>query len=103
MAKRIVEKVTAAFAPEELQVINESHMHSGKAPESHFKLVVVAQAFQGQTIVDRHRSVNRLLDEELKTPGGIHALSLILKTPEQWAKSQDVPASPNCRGGSAKN
>lgn len=95
-----MEKVNAAFSPEVFEVINESHMHSGKAPESHFKLVIVTQQFQGQSIVDRHRSVNRLLDEELKTPGGIHALSLILKTPEQWAKNPDIPASPNCRGGS---
>jgi BolA protein len=62
--------------------------------------VVVSPQFEGQSIVQRHRSVNHLLDAELKTQGGIHALSLVLKTPEQWAKSSEVSASPNCRGGS---
>lgn len=96
---RITEKLTASFSPIYLEVMNESHMHSvPKDSETHFKIVCVSPNFEGKSLVERHRSVNHALADEIS--GGVHALSLILKTPEQWGKNSEVPESPKCRGGS---
>lgn len=92
-------KLEAAFEPNELQVLNESHMHSGPALESHFKVVVVSAAFEGKNLISRHRLVNAAAREELDA--GLHALSIIALTPEQWVeRGGEVAASPLCGGGS---
>ena len=58
----ITEKLTAALAPLHLQVINESHKHSvPPGSESHFKVVIVSEQFQGQPLVRRHQAVNTAL------------------------------------------
>ena len=93
-------KLEAAFAPVELQVLNESHMHSVPPnSETHFKVVVVGAAFDGKSLVMRHRAVNKALAAELGA--GLHALSIEALTPAQWAEREGaVMASPECRGGS---
>lgn len=83
--------------PSYLELLNESHMHAGPATDSHFKLVLVSDAFAGLRAVARHQKVYQLLAEELKGP--VHALSLHLYSPAEWQTAQ-VPASPNCMGGS---
>jgi len=97
--ERIHDKLVEALAPAALEVRNESHMHSGPATESHFKVLVVAERFEGVPLVRRHRLVNEALAEELR--GGVHALSIHAYTPEQWAqRGGEIPRSPPCRGGS---
>lgn len=97
--QRIHDKLVDALAPAVLEVVNESHMHSGPATESHFKVVVVAQAFDGVALVQRHRRVNETLADELKS--GVHALSIHAYTPRQWTeRGEQIPRSPPCRGGS---
>jgi stress-induced morphogen len=98
VARRIHEKLLAAFAPSHLDVINESHMHSvPKGSETHFKVVVVSEQFDGKPLLQRHRMVNAALQNELDT--GVHALSILSKTPTQWEGNTTVKPSPNCRGG----
>ena len=93
------EKLSKALAPTHLQVINESFMHSVPAgSESHFKIVAVSHAFEGKSLVDRHRSINDLLATELKE--SIHALALHLYTPAEWAERSGAPKSSPCLGGS---
>jgi BolA protein len=96
----IQQKLQDAFAPIHLEVINESHMHSvPEGSESHFKVVVVSSAFEGEKLIGRHRKVNEVLTEELH--GGIHALALHTLTPEDWFnRGGTVEASPPCLGGS---
>ncbi len=90
--------LSATFTPAELQVLNESHMHSGPATESHFKVVVVSSSFEGQSLVKRHRAVNSAAKEQLDA--GLHALSIVALTPSQWTgRGGSVPASPDCGGG----
>jgi BolA protein len=98
--QRLFAKLQAAFAPAELQVINESYMHSVPAgSESHFKVIVVSEAFVGQSRVARHRAVNRAVAEELAS--AVHAFSMDALTPEEWlARGGTTTASPECRGGS---
>ncbi len=92
--------LSAALAPQHLEVINESHMHSvPPGSESHFKVVVVSDSFSGTNRVQRHRLVNRALQAELDA--GLHALSIHAWTPQQWVdQGGAVPASPPCLGGS---
>lgn len=98
VSAQIEEKIVAQFSPTFLEVANESHGHNvAPGSETHFKLVVVAPAFQGQNAVQRHRSVYGLLGEELQN--GVHALALHLYTPEEWRQIEAAPESPNCLGG----
>lgn len=76
---QISEKLQAAFAPEQLQVINESAQHAGHAGhdgsnESHFRVVIRAQTFDEMNRLARHRAVHAALGKELI--GRIHALAL---------------------------
>ena len=84
--------------PAFLEIANESHMHSGPATDSHFKLTVVSNQFDGKRPVARHQLIYGVLAEELAGP--VHALALHLYTPQEWQQSGQVPDSPNCRGGS---
>lgn len=99
-ARKIHDLVVDALSPLRLDVIDESHRHNvPDGAESHFKLVIVSEAFSGQGLVSRHRVVNRLLAEQLA--GSVHALGLHTHTPDEWAaRGETVPASPPCRGGS---
>jgi BolA protein len=76
---RIRERLMVALEPIRLDVVNESHLHAGhrSSPgtgESHFRVLVVSQAFQGRSRIERHRMVNEALAEELK--GKLHALAI---------------------------
>ncbi|KAG1665754.1 DNA-binding transcriptional regulator BolA [Nymphon striatum] len=94
----IEQKLTETLDPEVLDVINESNMHSGPATESHFKVVVVSNKFEGKMLIARHRMINAALAEELNS---IHALALHTMTPDEYfEKSGKVADSPQCEGGS---
>lgn len=88
MADTIREKLTAGFAPQELEVIDESARHEGHAGarpggETHFAVRIVSNAFEGLGRVERQRRVYAALAEELKAR--VHALSLTTLTPaEMW-------------------
>ena len=93
----IKQKVQAALAPVHLEVLNESHMHSvPKNSETHFKVVVVSEQFEGKRLLARHRAINGLLADELA--GGVHALALHTFTPSEWQARKGALESPNCRG-----
>lgn len=95
----IENKLTATFAPEFLQVEDESYKHaSGKGSESHFKVVVVSTHFDGQRLLARHRAMNEALADEFAQ--GLHALAMHTFTPAEWiARGEQEKASPNCMGG----
>ncbi len=81
---RIREKLLVALRPTRLDVVNESHMHAGHAGspgtgESHFRVLVVSDAFDGKSRVERHRMVNAALADELA--GRVHALALTTYAP----------------------
>jgi BolA protein len=98
----IIKKLEEAFSPVHLDVINESASHNvPDGSESHFKVVLVSQSFEGQTAVKRHQSVYSVLAVELQA--GVHALALHTYLPDEWKKQQSVPASPVCLGGSKKD
>jgi BolA family transcriptional regulator, general stress-responsive regulator len=93
--ERIVAALQSALAPTFLEVTNESHQHSVKpGSETHFKVVVVSAAFEGQSRVARQRLVHRSLAAELSS--GLHALTSATFTAGEWAASPQVLASPEC-------
>jgi BolA protein len=84
----IIEKLTAAFAPESLDVLDESGKHSGHSGsrpggQTHYRVYIVSRAFAGKSRLARHRMVNEALDAELK--GGVHALAVHAAAPGEDA------------------
>jgi BolA protein len=80
--QQIIDKLTRAFEPDALEVIDESHLHKGHAGarpegETHFRVKVTSKAFDGVSLVQRHRLVNETLSEELAGP--VHALAIEAK------------------------
>ena len=75
----ITEKLTAAFAPQSLRVVDESHQHEGHAGhrpggETHFRVYIVSESFKEKSRIERHRMVNAALANELA--GSVHALAI---------------------------
>ncbi len=84
VADRIRSKLTEAFQPEALEVVDESHQHKGHhahRPEgnTHFRVRITAAAFAGKTRVATHRMINEALAAELAD--GVHALAIEAKVP----------------------
>jgi BolA protein len=80
----ITQKLSEAFAPARLEVIDESHQHVGHAGhrpggETHYRVYIVSDAFQGKSRLERHRMINETLSSELK--GGVHALAIHASAP----------------------
>lgn len=95
----IENKLSQRFDPAYLEVINESGQHSRPGTQTHYKVILVTEAFAGASRVQRHRDVSACLETEFNA--GVHALSLKLYTPAEWeARHGAVPPSPHCRGGS---
>ena len=100
MQNTIQHKLTAAFQPIHLDIINESHRHATRASNSHFHITLVSHVFNEQSLLTRHRAVNKVLADELA--GEVHALTLNTLTPNEWAAKGGIVAdSPKCKGGSA--
>ena len=101
MLQEVIEtKLQEHFEPEFLNALNESYMHNVPAgSESHFKVVVVSDKFEGQRLIGRHRQVNQVLADELANH--IHALSMHTYTLSEWKEQNELaPDSPMCLGGS---
>ncbi len=100
MQQLIEQKLSDGLNLVHLEVLNESHNHNVPAnSETHFKVSLVASAFEGQKLLDRHRQVNELLKAELAGP--VHALAIHTYTEAEWLKRHgEAPMSPPCLGGS---
>jgi len=97
--KTIEQKLQQAFSPEHLQLINESYKHSvPEGSESHFKLVLVSQEFDGLRLIQRQQRVYKILAEEMA--GSVHALTMNTLTPSEWQENPTITPSPDCMGGS---
>ena len=80
----ITNKLREAFAPESLDVTDESHLHEGHAGhrpggETHFRVYIVSQAFEGKSRIERHRLINAALQAQLA--GSVHALAIKAQAP----------------------
>jgi BolA protein len=95
MRKRIESKLATAFSPQHLEVIDESHRHSGHsgghghAPfdgggGTHFRVRMISEKFATMSRLARHRAVQETLKEELAD--GVHALALELAAPGEQTR-----------------
>jgi stress-induced morphogen len=92
-ADRLTQTLNAAFAPEVLRVTDDSAHHAGHVGiqggasqgQTHFSVLLVSEAFRGMTRVARSRAVHAALAGEFGAveAGGMHALALTLRTPEE--------------------
>ena len=81
---QIAEKLAAAFAPQSLDVVDESHQHEGHAGhrpggQTHFRVHIVSESFHGKSRVERHRMINQTLSSELAST--VHALAINARAP----------------------
>lgn len=83
-----------------LEIFNDSYKHAGHQPmesvdvnrtESHMRLEIVSDKFQGMTLPARHRYIYDLLADEMKHYR-IHALQLTTRTVEEQRKKEDRKA-----------
>lgn len=86
VTETIKAKLTSAFAPAHLEVIDDSQSHRGhggwrEGGETHFNVVIVSDAFTGKSRVDRQRMVHEVLAAELADR--VHALSIKAKAPAE--------------------
>jgi BolA family transcriptional regulator, general stress-responsive regulator len=84
MRETITNKLTRAFAPQSLNVDDESHQHAGHAGwreggETHFRITIVSESFRGKNRIERHRMINAALSSELAAR--IHALAIHASAP----------------------
>ena len=91
-------KLIDEFTPTRLRLDNDSKRHAGPATESHFRLVIVSEAFEGQRLVQRQRSVYACLADELAGP--VHALQMKCLTPAEYeaADGEVTLKAPPCGG-----
>jgi BolA protein len=84
----ISQKLTDAFTPQSLNVVDESHLHAGhsgarEGGQTHYRLYIVSDAFKGKTRIERHRMINSALAAELA--GSVHALAIHAAAPGEAA------------------
>ncbi len=84
VTEKLRSKLVDAFAPEKLEIVDDSARHSGHAGhrpggESHFNVTIISPAFLGLSRVERQRRVHAILAEELAGP--VHALSVKASAP----------------------
>lgn len=80
-------RLTAALAPRQLEIIDDSHKHAGHEGArhgGHFTVHIVADAFRGKAPLQRHRLVYDALGDAMQTE--IHALSIRALTQEELTK-----------------
>ena len=75
----------AVLAPQQLEILDESHKHAGHAGArsggGHFNLTIVSNVFDGKGLLQRHRMVYDALGSAMQTD--IHALTIKALTPEE--------------------
>jgi BolA protein len=83
--KEITRLLKEAFDPETLGVEDESHLHEGhegaKDGRGHFRVLIIASAFEDKTMIERHRMIYRVLDDMLRLD--IHALAIDAWSPDE--------------------
>lgn len=81
----IIKRLNTTFEPETLGVEDESYLHQGhegaKDGRSHFRVLIIAEAFEGKNLIDRHRLIYAALDEMMRVD--IHALAIDAWAPDE--------------------
>ncbi|KAF2254464.1 bola-domain-containing protein [Trematosphaeria pertusa] len=88
------------FKPTTLEIFNDSHKHAHHqamqgvtSRETHFRVIITSEAFKSKMQIARHRLVNAVLKDELSREGGIHALQLKTRTPDEEGRQTQKDAA----------
>lgn len=81
------------FCPEHVEVIDDSDRHRGHVGQresggGHYSVILVADSFEGQTLVQRHRAVYEAV--KMNANEAIHALALKIYTPKEWQSKKSI-------------
>lgn len=101
VSEKLEKRLNQSLNPILLELINESQNHHvPDGSETHFNAIIVAKAFEGLSLIQRHRKVYQAIGESLK--GELHAFTMKTLTPDEWnvAARKVENESPKCRGGS---
>ena len=92
-------KLIESLSPKRLRIDNDSNRHAGPATESHFRLVIVSDSFDGLSLVARQRLVYASLADEMAGP--VHALQMKCLTSAEYedANGEVTLKAPPCGGG----
>jgi BolA protein len=86
----IRQRLTAAFAPSEIEVLDESHLHKGHAGardgRGHFRVRIVSEKFAGLPRLQRHRLVYDAVDDLMQSD--IHAIAVAAVTEEEARRAR---------------
>ncbi|KAK9324676.1 bola-like protein [Lipomyces orientalis] len=92
---KIRSALTQSLKPTYLKIYNDSHKHAHHAAmrdsvskETHFRLEIVSEAFEGKRLPMRHRLIYQMFSKEMNAEGGIHAMQLLTLTPKEWNDRQ---------------
>lgn len=99
MFEKIESKLLSALKPAYLKVENESCKHNVPAgSETHFKITIVSDFFNGARLLQRHRQVYHIISEELAL--NLHAVALHTYTKKEWEYLKATPntTTPPCFG-----
>lgn len=92
-----VQTLNPSFVDLQNESMNHANYFDGK--ESHFKLVIVSNAFDNKRLVQRHQLVYQTVNDLLAQGGGsIHAFAIHAYTQAEWQNLDNVPTSPKCAG-----
>ncbi|KAJ2747483.1 BolA domain UV induced protein Uvi31 [Coemansia sp. BCRC 34301] len=98
MERLIRKSITDSLRPTVLNIENESYKHRHHAAmrdvestETHFRVTVVSELFSGQSRIQRQRKIYSLFKPEMAMEGGIHALSLVTRTPDEHEATSAAP------------
>lgn len=82
---RIRSLLLRSFAPEDLEIADEGHLHAGhegaKSGKGHFRVRIVSERFRNKRPIERHRMVYKALGDMMETD--IHAVSVTALTPDE--------------------
>lgn len=96
--EQMLQKLKTEFSPTVIELVNESHLHHRPSgAETHFRLLIVSEKFQGMSRIDRQRQINQLF--EYARDKGLHALTQRALTPQEWESQKDGAefTSPSCQ------
>ena len=85
-------RLEAAFNPDELDVVDDSHRHAGHAGardgRGHFQVRILSRRFAGKRTIERHRMVYAALGQMMQTD--IHALGVVALSPDDTESSREA-------------
>jgi BolA protein len=97
LKESILGLLKAKLSPQHIEVVDESAMHSRRTPdrpETHFKIIIVSNEFEGLSRVQRQQRVYEPLKDLFAE--GLHAVTQNTFTPAEWAKQPELIDSPSC-------